>query len=77
MENTIEKQMKKIAILLRNEQIRLGLTEYEMSIRIDVSYRQYIHLIKADHAQTYGYSLDTLNKIFENTNIECCDVFKL
>lgn len=75
MGSTLDKQSKKLAELLLMEQERLNLAEYEMAIRLDMSLSQYNYLIRGIHGN-HGYTMDTLNKIFENTRIECCDVFR-
>lgn len=76
MENKLylDKQIKKLSDLLRNEQDKLRLTQYEMAIRLDMSETQYKNLIRGIHGNQ-GYTMDTLNKIFDNTNIVCCDIF--
>lgn len=75
MEYDLDKQAKKLSYMLRNEQLRLGLNQHEMAIRLDMSDMQYKNLIYGVHGKQ-GCTMDTLNKIFENTRIECCDVFR-
>ena len=77
MEDTLEKQAKKLSELLLLEQERLNLNEVEMAIRCEISEREYQYLIsgKLRSEKSKGYYTDTLNKIFRNTNIVCCDIF--
>lgn len=75
VEKTLEdKQADKIRDLLLSEQDRLGLAQYQMAIRLDMPLSQYNRLIRAQSGNI-GYSMKTLNKIFENTKITCQDVF--
>lgn len=74
MERLLDKQAKRLAVLLLLEQERLGLNEYEMAIRCEISERQYKYMLKGEIGER-GYYQDTLNKIFQNTNIKSNDIF--
>lgn len=72
----IDEQKKKIAAMLLTEQKNLHLTENQMAERLGMSNRQYSYLLSCKTASKSGYCMDTLNKIFDNTNINSLDIFE-
>lgn len=64
--------MKNLSILLLKEQNRLELTNIEMSLRCDLSLREYQKLISG---KSNGCRVETIIKIAENTNIDYLDMF--
>lgn len=67
---------KRIADLLKAEQGRLGLTNFQMCQRLDMPSRTYDSLISGKGWREQGCSLNILCNIFANTNINPCEVFK-
>lgn len=65
--------MRRIADLLIAEQGRLGLTNFQMAQRLDISRRTYDNLKTGKAHFCY---LATLDRIFENLNITYDDVFE-
>lgn len=65
--------MRRIADLLIDEQSRLGLTNFQMSQRLDISPRTYDSLISG---RAFFCFFSTLDKIFENTSITYDDIFE-
>lgn len=70
----IEAQLK-LSDLIKREQGRLGLTNFQMSQRINVHSRSYDRLINGKVWAKRGCSLAYLCSIFANTSITPNDVF--
>ena len=73
--NKMEKQKKILSERLLEEQGRMGLSHSEMAIRLDISESQYDNMVNCRRSGSRGYSLDTLNKIFDNTEIKPNEIF--
>lgn len=65
--------MRKIADLLLDEQSKLGLTNFQMSQRLDIPLRTYNRIISG--VPLYC-QFDTLDKILQNSNITYDDIFE-
>ena len=68
-----KKLMRKIADLLLGEQSKLGLTNFQMSQRLDIPLRTYNAIISG---KTNFCRFETLGKILENSNITYDDIFE-
>lgn len=65
---------KRVAELLRNEQDKLGLTQVQMAQKLDIALQTYKCLINPYN--TSNVKLETLAKIWENSDITYDDVFE-
>ena len=65
--------MRKIADLLLDEQSKLGLTNFQMSQRLDIEPRTYDNLISG---KRNSCRFETLDKILKNSNITYDDIFE-
>lgn len=65
--------MRKIADLLLDEQSKLGLTNFQMSQRLDIPPRTYDGLISGRLNFCY---FETLDKILQSSNITYDDIFE-
>lgn len=74
-ENAFYKAQLKLSDLLKQEQGRLGLTNFQMSQRINIHPRTYDRLINGRHWKGRGCGIGCLCNIFANTSINPTDVF--
>lgn len=65
--------VRKIADLLLSEQNRLGLTNFQMAQRLDISMRTYSRITNGKMKFCY---FDTLDKVLRNSNITYDDIFE-
>ena len=70
----ISELMKRIASLLMEEQGKLNVSNFQMSQRLDIPIRTYCRLINGNAP---GINIETLVKIFLNSNISYIDIFRI
>ena len=64
--------LKNLSNALIMEQARLNLTNIEMSLRCDLSFRNYCRII---YGENKSVKIETLISICENTDITYSDIF--